>query len=324
MKTAHTLEDLLFEVQSAPIEAVVGEGFSARRLTIPRKKALLHQPTGRVLGVVGTDYRVVTNREALALAHTVCARAFPGVAAAEWDPGRVTASRSFGQASIDLQHRTHILNLSHGDRQKDDPYTPFVRVTNSFNGTRALRFDFGFIRQHCANGCIFERDLASLVVSHGNRELATLDVKVGALSLGQKWEQFSSMLHTLKATAVSAPTAHDLVATLLTLPPLERCQADWQKAYHAALEAEIQTRHARYETELGANAYSVFNTVTDFAARPPDFRLFNRTRATLEQRAGTWLRTVAADTAKTTPFDWPAHLSALRKFLRASGGPHNS
>lgn len=324
MKIKLTLQDLLFDVLSAPIEAVVGEGLFAKRLSIPRKKALLHHPTGRVLGVVGADYRVVTNQEALALAHTVCARAFPGVAATEWEPGRVAASKSFGQASIDLQHRTHVLNLWQSGHQKDDPYTPFVRVTNSFNGSRALRFDFGFIRQHCTNGCIFERDLASLVVSHGNRELATLDVKVGTLSLAKKWEQFSSMIHLLKATTVPVPTAHELVATLLTLPPLERCQADWQKAEHAALETEIKTRHARYEIELGANAYAVFNTVTDFAARPPEFRLFNRTRATLEQRAGTWLRTVADDTAKPNPLNWTAHLSELRKALRSSAAPHNS
>ncbi len=315
MKPRFALQDVLFDVDTAAVEAVVshGVGFPPTRCRVPAKQALVHRPSGRILGIVGTGYRIVTNREALDLAHTVCARAFPGVTAHEWAPTRVIAPQTLSYASIDLHHRAHVLNLSFADRTRDDPYTPFVRVTNSFNGSRALRFDFGFIRSHCTNGCIFERDLASLVVTHARDAIAGLDVKVNAFPLDEKWRQFSAMIHTLKTTPVTPPIAHELIAALLTLAPADHCRTERQRAEHTQVVQEIGRRHASYETELGANAYAVFNTVTDFAARPFESGSFNRAPATLEQRAGTWLRTVTTDLTKASPLDWQVHLTALRR-----------
>lgn len=110
-----------------------------------------------------------------------------------------------------------MLNLSFADRTRDDPYTPLVRVTNSFNGSRALRFDFGFIRSHCANGCIFERDLASLVVTPARETVAGLDVKVNVRPLDEQWRRFSEVIRILKTTRVTAPIAHELIPALLAL-----------------------------------------------------------------------------------------------------------
>lgn len=73
-----------------------------------------------------------------------------------------------------------------------------------------------------------------------------------------------------------------------------------------------------YESELGANAYAVFNTVTDFAARPFELGMFNRAPATLEQRAGAWLRSARTNLAQTSPLDWQTHLTALRLSLSPS------
>jgi hypothetical protein len=45
---------------------------------------------------------------------------------------------------------------------------------------------------------------------------------------------------------------------------------------------------ARYEQELGANAYAVLNVVTELASRPPDSPLVRRDRHALQRRAGEW------------------------------------
>lgn len=68
MKHTPSVHDLLLDVVQAPIEAVVGSNGSTRRVSIPGKKALIHQGTEHMLGVVGRDYRVVTNQEAENLA----------------------------------------------------------------------------------------------------------------------------------------------------------------------------------------------------------------------------------------------------------------
>lgn len=41
------------------------------------------------------------------------------------------------------------------------------------------------------------------------------------------------------------------------------------------------------------NAYAVFNTLTDIAARPPDNPTFHQDRHTIEKRAGRWLKELA-------------------------------
>lgn len=43
---------------------------------------------------------------------------------------------------------------------------PSLPTTNSYNGTRALRIDVGFMREHCENGVIFEQEAATLTVPH--------------------------------------------------------------------------------------------------------------------------------------------------------------
>ena len=85
MKRETSVQNLLFDVDQVPVEAVIGTNGHTRRINIPGKKALIHQGTGHVLGVVGRDYRVVTNQEAVNLAQEVCGKAFPGLSSIEWE-----------------------------------------------------------------------------------------------------------------------------------------------------------------------------------------------------------------------------------------------
>lgn len=64
------------------------------------------------------------------------------------------------------------------------------------------------------------------------------------------------------------------------------------EALHA-LTADLYTRLTGYRQELGENAYAVFNTLTDIAARPPEIAYFQTTRDTIERRSGRWLKDLA-------------------------------
>lgn len=301
---------LLFDVVTSPLEAVTGPGI--QRVRIPGKKAILHANTRQVLGVVGSDYRIVTNREALAMAMQVCAKAFPGMPADEWEPTQATAPATLSFASIDIFHRTHILNLLGPDvRTKDDPYTPFVRVTNSFNRLRALRFDFGFIRNHCRNGVIFERDLASVKLTHARGSFDGWDLKISQFSIEEKWQEFTGYVARLRGAAVTPEEAHRLVTGLLNFPAAHKYKTVEQQAERQELNREIGDRIQKYGVSLGSNAYAVFNTLTDFAARPPALKIFNKSRITLEERAGRWLRLVANEAQAGKPIDWNRHLASL-------------
>lgn len=94
MKSAILVQDLLFDVDQVPVEAVIGSNGNTRRIAIPGKKALVNQRTGHILGVVSRDYRVVANQEEVSLARDVCGQAFPGLLPPEWETGRAAAPRT--------------------------------------------------------------------------------------------------------------------------------------------------------------------------------------------------------------------------------------
>lgn len=317
-----SVQDIFFDVAVAPVEAVIAANGGTRRLMIPGKKALVNQRTGRVLGVVGRDYRVVTNQEAVKLAHEVCSHAFPGLSESEWEAGRAAAPRTLGHAFIDLLHKTHVLNYWDSEIKKEDPFTPFLRVTNSFNGARALRFDIGFMRKHCSNGVIFEESVASIKATHSREGLEKLKIEITSRSLPQMWDEFAKFLGTVRAIEMSADQAKVALNTVLRLPTAKAADTPRRKQGLQDLDSDLAGRLEGYRKELGANAYAVFNTLTDIAARPPENPLFQKDRDTLEKRSGRWLKALARE-SRTANFDLQAWIPAWEARVRTQAPGRN-
>jgi len=61
-----------------------------------------------------------------------------------------------------------------------------------------------------------------------------------------------------------------------------------------ALATDFSHRLTSYRTELGPNAYALFNTLTDIAARPPESVHLQKNRDTIEKRSGRWLKELAS------------------------------
>ena len=159
--------------------------------------------------MVSRDYRVVTNMEAVKLAMEVCQHAFPGLKGTEWEPKRVAAPSTLSYVFIDLMHRTHVLNYMEIGGQGKDPFTPFLRVTNSLNGARALRFDVGFMRKHCSNGVVFEEEVATITAAHNEEALEQLKVQIKTRSLDQLWKEFSGFLDEVAVSRWISPARSD-------------------------------------------------------------------------------------------------------------------
>lgn len=305
MKPELSVQDLLFDVEQVPVEAVLGSNGSTRRISIPGKKALVNQRTGHVLGVVSRDYRVVTNQEAVNLAREVCEKAFPGLSAVEWEAKRGAAPRTLSYAFIDLMHRTHVLNYWDHEIKKDDPFTPFLRVTNSFNGARALRFDIGFMRKHCSNGVIFEEAVATIKATHSKEALEQLKIEITSRSLPKMWDEFSQFLNAVRGIAMNSDQSVLALNTVLHMQPSKEDDKPARKDGLKALSEDFSTRLDDYRKELGQNAYAVFNTLTDIAARPPENPYYQKDRDTIEKRSGRWLKALASH-SKIVGFDLEA------------------
>ena len=301
-----------FPVHETPIRATVTRNGTTMDVIVPHKKALVAADSGEIVGVVGDGYKVFTNEEAVHLCQKFCLDAFPDTKAAEWMfvDGHGPGTRSW--AALDIHHQSHTMNLMDIPGGPSEVFTPYVRITNSYNGTRALRVDVGFLRTHCGNGVIFEQQAATLSVPHTRQGIRTLKVVRPFTGMAALREKFANALAGVRAVAVTQEQALQLVRLVIGWPKLPEDPKAWELTDQTRLDADLEARLGGYFRDLNANAYAAFNTMTDIASHPPQSPRFRRDRPSLERRAGAWLRDFTFAAAEPG-FTIPAHLEKLAK-----------
>ena len=211
---------------------------------------------------------------------------------------------------MDIRHRSHTMNLMGIQGGISDTYTPFARITNSYNGTRALRVDVGFMRHHCENGVIFEEQAAKVSVPHTREGIHAIKIASPFKGMAALCEKFREAVNGVRAVGVTRDEARSLVRLVVGWPQLSENSKPIERADQESLDADLDARLHRYLKELGENAYAAFNTMTDIATRPPVSNRFRRDRPNLERRAGAWLRDFK-NVASRPGFTIPVHLDEL-------------
>jgi len=300
-----------FPIEEAPVFATVTRNGKAGDVRVPNKKALVAADTGHIVGIVGAGYQVFTNQQAVTLCHKFCLEAFPDTTASEWAfvDGHGPGTRSW--VAMDIHHQAHAMNLW-GNGGASETFTPFVRITNSYNGSRALRIDVGFLREHCSNGVIFEQEAATLTVPHTRQGIHSLKVARPFAGMSALRDEFSKTLTGIRSVVVTLDEAQKLVRQVIGWPNLPENPKSWERDEQAKLDADLETRLSGYFDQLGQNAYAAFNTMTDIASRPPQSPRFRRDRSTLERRPGAWLRDFR-ETSSRPGFSIASHLDQLSK-----------
>lgn len=280
----------MFDVVEAPVEVPLSVDGGIRRVKVPSKKALVAGDTGMIVGIVGRNYRVVTNTTAVLLCQQLCGKVFPSTKAIEWELDCAKGTRARTRVSLDLKHNSHAMNLWDLPEGGTEVYTPFVRVTNSYNGRRALRFDIGFMRKHCSNGLVFEEDVVTIKASHTKDAIAGLDFNGLKSNFTDLEARFRQTLERVRGFSMTPDQSIELVK-IVTGWPRPSGDMEQRKAEELeALDEELNARNAAYFKELGANSYAAFNVMTDVATRPPESFLIRREAAVLQRRAGRWLK----------------------------------
>src|ERR1039458_9121901 len=138
MSRLNKLDDVLFPVEEHPVFVSFTEKGNERRLAVPEKKAIVNRNTSRVLGIVSRDYRLVSNQEALDMAHKCCEKVFPDTKPSEWDVKKTDAPNTGGYCHIDLVHNSNALDFravfnAVPAAERPEVFGPLDRVTNSYN-----------------------------------------------------------------------------------------------------------------------------------------------------------------------------------------------
>ena len=174
---------------------------------------------------------------------------------------------------------------------RPDAYGPFIRVTNSYNGLRALTFDIGFYRKVCKNGLVLPGTVISFKFSHVRDDLGSapqFDIQAERISKLQSG--FGRYVDHLRAVLVPRLDFEPLMRVALSLRPFTLpLRYEGENEDYAALDDCLATLSNRYASDLGENAYAVFNAITDFASHPLETKLIQRERQSLQRSAGGWL-----------------------------------
>jgi hypothetical protein len=140
-----------FPVELRPL-LMQSPGQPGRMTALDRHFAVADVERNTAFAVVTGDYELVTNASAFELADVVMKKVFHTTSMQDMVCLNVTMPKTRSFCHIDLIHRA-------GDFSpwEQDKWTAFLRISNSYNRTRLLRFELGFCRWVCMNGVIFGR-----------------------------------------------------------------------------------------------------------------------------------------------------------------------
>ncbi len=246
----------LFAIEEAPVLVAITRNGETKHIRAPHKKALIASDTGNILGIVGDSYRVFTNQQAVDLCQKFCRDAFPDTTPSEWlfEIGHGPKTRSW--AAMDIRHRSHTMNLMGVPGGRSDTCTPFARITNSYNGSRALRIDVGFMRHHCENGVIFEEQAAKVSVPHTREGIHAIKIASPFSGMAALCDKFRETVNGVRAVGVTRDEARSLVQMVVGWPQLSENSKPIERADQESLDADLEARLHGYLKELGENAYA--------------------------------------------------------------------
>ncbi|MYA59588.1 MAG: DUF945 domain-containing protein [Chloroflexi bacterium] len=293
-------EELYFPVATQPIYTRSGDVGSGREIPISGRLAVVNVSTREVLGVVGRDYLLVTNFEACAYARKCAQAVFQDTTEDEWEVFSADAPQSGTYCHIDLRYKTGKLDFGYvmvGKREEvPDAYGPYIRVTNSYNARRALRFTTGCYRKVCENGLTAPGDLISFSFAHTRDKIQSeiaFVVNHGRVRRMQK--EFKDSFDALRRYGLEREHGKGLVQAALAIrmplnaraeedTPFNAFQRDWYR-----LDGYVDSLYTKYADNLGDNAYAALQAATELASHPIENLCLRKDKHTLQRLAGEWL-----------------------------------
>ena len=315
------IEDLMFPVELRPVYTKIKINGITSQQNIPNSKVVVNGESGKPLGVVSKNYKLIPNKKALEMGEQCCAELFGSDAAGNIEVFNVNAPATGSYCHIDLLHRSYQMNLW-DEPDQSDIYIPYIRVTNSYNTSRALRFDIGFCRKVCLNGVIFGAETIRLTFSHVKHRL-TNDIRfvLQKGKVGKLFEDFKSYTNKLKNHYIPRKQALNLIRVLFRIKDESKINFESEKENreeYDALLCILDCKLNKYIDELGENGYSLFNAITDIASHAIDNNSYFRRDVNAMQRlAGNWVHSFSREIDRSD-FDITNYLEQLKKSRTAS------
>lgn len=291
-------DSLFFPVARTPVFAAAPNG---EKIRIGNREAVINAANNKVLGVVSKSYALVDNRKALAFARQCAKSVFPETDEDEWEILGADAPASKSYCHIDVQHNSAVLNFDYvmvGTREEvPDAYGPFIRVTNSYNGSRALKFTIGWQRKICSNGLTTAKGEIEFKFAHTREDIQShIDFVIDHEKVKQMKKQFKEAFEDLHKFVIDKAMGKELVKACLAIrkpkyqekshagAEFDAVQRDWYM-----LQGIIESIYMKYAGKLGHNAYAVLQAATELASNSINNRCIRRDKQSPQRLAGEWM-----------------------------------
>ena len=285
-----------------------------------RHWAIVSDDTREIFSIVTEDYRLVSNMRAYELGRRAFAFVFGREAADRLKLFHVTMPATRSWAHIDLTAEG--LEFAPIDK---DPWLPFLRVTNSYNRSRALGFTVGVCRSICTNGMIFGEQSLKLKVTHATD--VDLDHCVVDAFAHRRFDMAGCRDKLDKLTRLSVPAERFLAGILEILevkPPAELPRNAARRDGWLRFGSCLRGLGERYQEELGATAYALVNAATEYASDSTAPLMSPARVDALQFRCGSWvdkvLKRYGPSLASGAVVDIkPGSVNAARRLLAMEG-----
>lgn len=264
------LADVLFKVKLQDVysDFQYPAAKSKSRVDTPDFRAIVNQSNGRIVSIVGKNYQLISNEEALEKGKQIFTKLYPWVKTDELIPYKVISPKSHASTHIDLIHESVDFKM-----WEQETWLPFLRISNSYNRSVALSYEIGFVRKLCSNGVLFNKKSIKLKYFHtkGN----TVDIISAANQIKTTSNLFTEQCLFLKNYPIPKELMFALVCQILNVNLEVPDNRQFNKKLNSIMLlyelTKILTRE--YSKILGLNAYTVFNVATDFISHQDYYKI---------------------------------------------------
>lgn len=250
-----------------------------------RHWAVVSDDRREIFSIVTEDYRLVSNLQAYELGRRAFALVFGKDALAGLQLFHVTMPATRSWAHIDLTAE----GLDFSPRPSDS-WLPFLRVTNSYNRSRALAFTVGVCRWIGTNGMIFGEQSLRFKVSHATE--VNLERRLVEAFGHRRFDVAGCRDKLEKLTRLSVPQERFLAGMLEILdvkPPAELPRNAARRDSWLRLGPHLCGLGEKYRKELGDTAYALVTAASEYAGDTKAPLMSPARVDALQFRCGSWV-----------------------------------
>jgi hypothetical protein len=282
---------------------------TSRYNRLPRHLAVVDVENDNPFSVVTDSYELVTNEEAYNNAADIMRRVFHTTTIDDMICLNVTMPHTRSFCHIDLVHKSADFSPLEKDK-----WTAFLRITNSYNRTRLLRFELGFCRWICMNGMIFGSKSIEYSYAHTRGRMEQTNRFIENIGDIRKLEALlTEKLQQLQRYYV--PEAN-MLAILCRAFDIKVTKDDINKQKRVENLKAIRERTSEltrsYFLEMGPHGYAALNVLTDYATRPEGVFAPETSMNSLQQKCGNWMDDFVSSIQKPD-FSFDRYLEGYRQ-----------